>query len=188
MSCLALKAEGCGSRRSGTIDLRKLDLNIVHVGRWAGRYILVDRGLLFIPGNAHAGAFGEDEVELGAKNACSTGGGSLAKLLKRCPLFSYDHLDDKVVLDAHAALAIHVAEWLESNVARGVELDVDFAALEVSLPASLDFLRCDRTDILMKNTLALTTDLSNVLCACRRNELLSLLDAPIELPKPPASL
>jgi hypothetical protein len=181
---VGLDAEAGGA---GAVD-RKRVLALVHVGGWAGRYIFVDRRLLLVPSDAHPRTLSEAEVELGTEDTRSTRGSSLVELLERCPFLGDDHLDDKVVLDAHAILAIHVAQRLESDVAGGVELDVDFAALKVSLPPSLNFLVGNGTNVLMKNALAFTANLLDVLGASWSNELLRFLNAPVEFAQPPSRL
>ena len=47
----------------------------------------------------------------------------------------------------------------QGNVASSVELDIDFAALEVRFPAGLDFFGRDSTDVFVKNAFALTKQL-----------------------------
>lgn len=127
-------------------------------------------------------------MELGAENAGSARGGGLAELLQRRPLLGDNHLDDEVVLDAHSALAVYVAKWLETDIAGSHELNVDLALLKVRLPSGLDFLVGNGPNVFVKHTLALTTDLVHVLCASRSDELLSLLNAPVELSQSPACL
>lgn len=180
----SLKAEATRARGGS----RKWILAFIHVSGWAGRHILVDGRLLLIPGNAHARALSKGEVELSTENTSSTSGCGLAELLQRRPLFSNNHLDDEVVLNAHSVLAVHIAKRLQTNVAGGIELDINLAALEVCLPTSLDFLVGNRANIFMKNTLALATNLAHMFGASRGNELLGFLDAPVELAQPPAGL
>jgi hypothetical protein len=181
---ISLETEACRAR---AVD-RKRIFAVVHVGGRASRYIFVDGGLLFIPSNAHTGALSKAKVELSAEDAGGASGGGLAEFLQRSPLLSNNHLNDEVVFDAHARLAVHVAKRLEGDVAGRVELDVDFTTFKVGLPASLDFLAGDGADVLMEDALALSTDLLDVLGASRCNEFLGLFDSPVKLAQPPSGL
>jgi len=150
-----LKAEAAGARTTRG----NRDLTVVHIGWWADGHILVQGRLLFIPSDAHARALGKSKVELSAEYAGSAGGRGLVEPLQWSPFLGDDHFDDEVVLDAHATLAVHVAKWVETNVAGSVELYIDLPTLKVGLPGCLDFLIGNGADVLVEYTLALTADL-----------------------------
>ena len=183
-SKLLLQAEASGA--GAAVGERKFA--VVDVSRGADRNVFVERRLLLIPSNTHTRALSEHEVELSAENASGASGSGLIELLEGCPLFSDNHLNDEVVLDAHAAWAIHVAKRLQADVAGGLKLYVNLALLKVGFPASLDLLAGDSANILVKDTLALTPDLGNVLGTGWSNELLRLLNTPVELAEPPSCL
>jgi len=184
MPYLVLEAEAARSRAA----VGEWVFTFVNVGGRADGNVFVQRRLLLVPGDTHSGAFGEDKMELSAENTCSAGGSGLAKLLQWRPLLSNDHLNDQVVLDTHAARALHVAQRLHADVACRLKLNIDLALFKVRLPASLDLLVGNGADILVEDTLAFAPDLGDMLGASWGNELLRLLDAPVELAKPPACL
>lgn len=179
-----LKTEACRAGAGGGFG----QIAVVDISGRARGNILVDGRLLLIPSDAHSRALGENKVELGAEDTRSSSRCGLAELLQRGPLLGNDHLNDEIVLDAHAALAVDVAERLQGNIAGGVEFDVDFALVEVGLPASLDLLVGDGAHILMQDALAFAANLLDVLGAGRGNKFLRLLNAPIELAEPPSRL
>lgn len=164
------------------------EIDIVNVSRWRGRNVLVHWWLFLVPGDAHSSALGEDEMELCAQNTGSSGRRGLVRLLQGSPFFGYDHFDDEVVLHLHAIRALHVADRLQCSIAGSTELGIDVALVKVGLPAMLHLLIGDDVNVLVENAFALTANLLRMLATGRRDELLSLLDAPIELSESPPGL
>lgn len=109
--------------------------------------------MLLVPGDAHTGAFGEDELELHAQDARGTrwGGHFAASFVGL--LFGDDELEDEVVMYGKACGGVHVAEgrWAQRGVACGGEFHLNLAAVgvKVRLPAAAEVFAPNRARFLV---------------------------------------
>nr|POF13773.1 hypothetical protein CFP56_02797 [Quercus suber] len=158
---------------------------LVDVVRGRVGHVLVARRLLVVPGEAHAGAGGDVEFELGAQDAGGAGRGGLLGPAVGRPLLGDDELEDEVVGDAQAVGGLDVVLGPRGAVDGREELALDDAVVEVGLPARLELRPADVALVLVLDALALAADLGGVLGARRADHLLDLLDAPGELAQAP---
>nr|POF21079.1 hypothetical protein CFP56_66493 [Quercus suber] len=161
---------------------------LVDVVRGGIRDVLVAGGLFVVPGEAHAGAGGDVEFELGAQDAGGAGRGGVLGPLVGGPLLGDDELEDEVVGDLEAVGGLDVVLGPRGAVDAGHQLALEHAVVEVGLPAGLELRPADVALVLVLDALALAADLGGVLGARRADHLLELLDAPGQFAQTPAGV
>lgn len=160
------------------------------VSRRAGGDIFIHGRHLLVPADAESAPLGDVQVELHAQHAGRSGGGNESSVAVGAEFFCDDELDDEVVFGLETTSSLEVTHGVAERVDARFELHADLAAgsIKVGLPALLFFVVANDASLLVKNTLALTTNLMCVLGAGLRDDLLVLLNSPHHLAQTPAGL
>jgi hypothetical protein len=158
-------------------------------GRASGN-VLVDRRHLLVPADTEATALGHVKIKLHAQNAGSASGGDETGVAVGAEFLGDNQLNDKVVLDFEATGSLHVADGVGGGIDASFELHADLAtgSIKVGLPTILLLVVTNDASLLVHNTLALASNLVEVLGACSGDNLLVLFNAPHHLAKTPAGL